>query len=301
MADMRRANADERADWEPALPDRARSTSAQIVLAVAVGFGFLWVGKVVLLTLIVSGMLAFILDPLVELSLRARLSQPLGAFLVVALALAVVIGLGMLLYARVADFARDVPRYWGHIRQSLERLDKQRQKLQETTAAVLPESAREDGKKTVRLEQDGGWSSELMAGLGSAVEVLIAASFVPFLVYFMLSWARHLSLATVGLFPAPQRSHVNGVLGEIAAVIRTFISGNFFIGVVLSVLSILVFALLRLPNFYIVGPLSGFLSVVPYLGVVLAVAPPWSSASRTCRSPARSPSWRRCSACTFWP
>jgi predicted PurR-regulated permease PerM len=39
-------------------------------------------------------------------------------------------------------------------------------------------------------------------------------------------------------------------------------------------LTTLVFWLLHLPFFYFVGFMSGFLSLVPYLGVLLAVAPP---------------------------
>jgi predicted PurR-regulated permease PerM len=35
-----------------------------------------------------------------------------------------------------------------------------------------------------------------------------------------------------------------------------------------------VFALLGIPYFYFIGVLSGFLSLVPYLGVVLALFPP---------------------------
>lgn len=271
---MGTASADDRVAWRPPAPDPVRPRPAQMVLAITVGFAFLWAGKLVLLTLIVSGMLAFILDPLVVLATRARLPRPVGAFLVVAAALSAVIGLGLLFSAKAVDFAQDLPRYSGHLKKSLERLDAQRQRLQETTEAVLPDSAKDSATKTVRVQDSRGWGAGIMKGLGSAMEVLLVTSFIPFLVYFMLSWARHLRLATVGLFAAAERPHADAVLGEIAAMIRAFMAGNFFIGVVLSLLSIGVFAVLELPNFYFVGPLSGFLSVVPYLGVVLAVAPP---------------------------
>ena len=57
-------------------------------------------------------------------------------------------------------------------------------------------------------------------------------------------------------------------------MIRSFLLGSLLIGLVIGAVSTLVFALLRLPYFYFTGFLSGFLSLVPYLGIVLAPIPP---------------------------
>jgi len=50
--------------------------------------------------------------------------------------------------------------------------------------------------------------------------------------------------------------------------------GNLLIGLLLGTLSTLVFWALNLPFFYFVGFISGFLSLVPYMGLLLALAPP---------------------------
>ena len=52
------------------------------------------------------------------------------------------------------------------------------------------------------------------------------------------------------------------------------IRDSFIIGVFLSACSIALFGLIGLPYFYFLGIISGFLSVVPYLGVLLAIVPP---------------------------
>jgi predicted PurR-regulated permease PerM len=111
-------------------------------------------------------------------------------------------------------------------------------------------------------------------GFGSIYQALIAASFIPFLVYFMLSWHRHVRSATVMLFSMEHRHTAYVTLGLIGKMMRAFLVGNLLVGVFLAVASIGVFAVLGLPFFYFVGPLSGFLSLVPYLGVVLALLPP---------------------------
>ena len=57
-------------------------------------------------------------------------------------------------------------------------------------------------------------------------------------------------------------------------MLQSFIVGNFLIGLLISGVSVAVFGLLHVPFFYFVGVLSGFLSLVPYVGMPLAILPP---------------------------
>jgi predicted PurR-regulated permease PerM len=50
--------------------------------------------------------------------------------------------------------------------------------------------------------------------------------------------------------------------------------GNLLIGLLISAISVAIFGLLGVPFFYFIGFASGFLSLVPYLGLVLAMVPP---------------------------
>jgi len=93
-------------------------------------------------------------------------------------------------------------------------------------------------------------------------------------VFFMLSWQDHVRSASVMLFSMENRNTAYVMLGLVAGMIRSFIVGNFIIGVFLSACSIAVFGIIGLPYFYFLGVISGFLSLVPYLGVILAVLPP---------------------------
>jgi predicted PurR-regulated permease PerM len=100
------------------------------------------------------------------------------------------------------------------------------------------------------------------------------ASFVPFLVYFMLSWRDHIYRSFLRFFDGPDRVTAARSLEGVAGMARAFVVGNFMIGVLLTTLSWAAFALLRIPYPFLVGVLSGFLSLVPYAGMPLAVAPP---------------------------
>jgi predicted PurR-regulated permease PerM len=118
------------------------------------------------------------------------------------------------------------------------------------------------------------WADLLTRGFGSVSQAVLAASFIPFLVYFMLSWQHHVRSATVMLFSMQNRNAAYVTLGLISAMIRSFMVGNLLIGLFLGTASAIAFAALNLPFFYFIGFISGFLSLVPYLGVVLALAPP---------------------------
>jgi len=110
--------------------------------------------------------------------------------------------------------------------------------------------------------------------LRSFYDVLLMASFVPFLVYFMLSWRDHLRRSFLYLFSASDR-YVAGKSWEgIANIARAYVIGNFILGLLLSVISSLFFFTIKMPYWPLVGPLSGFLSLVPYVGLPLAIIPP---------------------------
>ena len=57
-------------------------------------------------------------------------------------------------------------------------------------------------------------------------------------------------------------------------MIRSFIVANAVVGLLNAAVSSLVFWWLGIPFFYFIGAISGFVSLVPYLGVFLALLPP---------------------------
>ncbi len=253
---------------------RTRSTPAQLFLALGTGLALAWSAKLVLVTLLVSGIVAFIFEPLVAWLEKRRLPRPIGAGITVGLAVGLLIGLCVLFSGRIVAFTDDLPRYARHVRASLAPLQAQREKLEKTTDSVLPPTGGSTQREPLPVSDDVQKREALVESLSSATEVLVAVSFVPFLVYFMLSWAPHLKKAAVGLFPDDRQGHTDAAIGEIAGMMRAFVAGNFLIGCVLSAVSVVAFGLMRIPNFYFIGPISGFLSIVPYLGVVFAIFPP---------------------------
>ena len=84
----------------------------------------------------------------------------------------------------------------------------------------------------------------------------------------------HAHASTVRLFPKEHRLIAHRTVGRISTMIRSFIAGNVLVGLVSAVLSTVVFWRIGIPYFYFLGVISGFVSLVPYLGVFLALLPP---------------------------
>jgi predicted PurR-regulated permease PerM len=247
---------------------------AQIVVAVAAVVGLVYLLKIVLVTTLLSILLAFILEPCVSRLARIGIPRSVGALLAVALLVGLAGGLTYFFYNRAVDFATQLPKYSEKIHSALADLREQTRRLEESTRSVI--TPPNSGKPPVAVEvrEAPGLSRLISAGSGTLGEVLLAISFIPLLVYFMLTWKDHAHASTVQLFPKEHRLMAHRTVGRISTMIRSFIVGNALVGLVSAVVSTVVFWRLGIPYFYFLGVISGFVSLIPYLGVFLALLPP---------------------------
>lgn len=247
-------------------------TASVTILAVAVVLCLIFVAKLILVVLLVSVLLSFVLAPVVDFLVVQQVPRAVASFVAVALLVFATLGATYASYSRALDFAHELPKYKSHIRGIVDKVRKQAEELEKTTEAVVPEPTEKTVPVTVK--QDESWTDTLTRNAGAVSELALTVTFVPFLVYFMLSWKDHVRTASVMLFSMENRNTAYVMLGLISSMIRSFIVGNFIIGVFLSLCSMAAFGLMGLPYFYFVGVISGFLSLIPYLGVILAIVPP---------------------------
>jgi predicted PurR-regulated permease PerM len=247
---------------------------AQIVVAAIAVIGLVYLLKLVLVTILSSVLLAFVLEPFVSRLARIGIPRAAGALLAVALMVGLAGGLTYFFYSRAVDFATQLPKYSGKIRSSLANLRAQTSKIEESTRSVIASPNAGKPPMAVEIREAPGLSSLISAGSGRLGEVLLAISFIPFLVYFMLTWKDHAHSSTVRLFPKEHRLVAHRTVGRISTMIRSFIAGNVLVGLVSAAVSTIVFWRLGIPYFYFLGVISGFVSLIPYLGVFLALLPP---------------------------
>lgn len=287
-------------------------SAASVILALAGAVALLYFGQLFFVTLIMAIVVAFILEPLVNLLMRIRLPRALASFVVCVVALMILYLVGLGFYAQVVSLYRNLPAYSSRIAELVDavalRVDEMekstyrlvvprriqdREKQAESPPKELAPASRQVPRRRsaeppapvtppvqeVRILQERTVLLDfIFAHLGSVYDILLMVSFVPFLVYFMLSWRDHVYNAFVQLFEGQAQVVANKSLEGIAGMVRGFVVGNFALGLFLALISSLLFWVLKLPYPLLIGPLSGFLSMVPYVGLPLAMVPPLFSA-----------------------
>jgi predicted PurR-regulated permease PerM len=280
-----------------------------MVIALAGVIALLYFGQLFFVTLITAVIIAFILEPFVGLLMRVRLPRSLASFVVCVAALLVLYLVGLGFYTQFASLSRDLPEYSNRIAVLVDSVALQVEYMERSTYRLLvPKRIQEREKQQEAQSQQAAPGprtgprrrsleppapilpppvqevrilqertpvvSYFYSHLSSVYEVLLMASFVPFLVYFMLSWRDHVYRGFLLLFDGQARLVAGNSLQGIAAMVRGFVVGNFALGLLLALVSSLLCWVFRLPYPLLIGPLSGFLSLIPYIGLPLSMAPP---------------------------
>ncbi len=248
-------------------------TVAQVVIALIALIGLIYLLKLVLITTFVSILIAYMLEPFVSWLKRVGVPRGVGAMLAVVLALALTGLLFYFAYNRAVDFSNHMPQYITQIHEVIQKWTSHATQIAEQSRAAIEGPTADKPPVTVRVQDTSG-ISKFFESTGPIVETLLAVGFIPFLVYFMLSWKEHFQQATLWLFPREHRSKARATVGTISVMIRSYLVANFLIGLVSSAILMLIFGLLHIQYFYFLGVISGFVSLIPYLGLFLALLPP---------------------------
>jgi predicted PurR-regulated permease PerM len=246
---------------------------AQFVIAIAAAVGLIYLLKLVLVTVLIAALLAFALDPVVDAFARIRIPRAVGASIALLLLLAVASGFVFFFYNRALEFVDELPRFSALIRDDLGKLQTQADKFEQSATSLLPEKT---GRTPIAVEvqEAPGLTKLLTSGASQFGDLALALGFVPFLIFFMLTWKEHVHSATLHVFPKDKRLVAYRTIGRISEMVRSFIVGNLLVGLLNAVASTAVFGYVHLPYFYFLGVISAFVGLVPYLGLFFALLAP---------------------------
>jgi predicted PurR-regulated permease PerM len=257
----------------PLVISPAASNVAQRIVVAAIVLLFLYYAAGVVITVLLSMLLAYFLDPAVEFLERFRIPRAVGSLIMVVILICTLAAAGYVLYDRANEFAADWPKYKGTLREATGSVQKKISGLENnvselTTADNAPKTA------PVASAPDGGLLHNLVVrGIGSLWALILEATFVPFLVFFMLAGKREVWHATLQLFPVSKRTQVKETLDDLRNVLRDYLIGMSVVTLVVVALSSMFFLALGLDFPVLAGMASGILNMVPYIGAVLAWVP----------------------------
>jgi predicted PurR-regulated permease PerM len=291
----------------PKLPVQRQAQAGVTILAVAAAIALLYFGRVFFITIVIAITIAFLLDPLVTPLLKLRVPRSVASFIVCSVALLLLYLLGLGLYTQFSGFVQELPTFSQRMNELVDNVAARVDDVEKRTYQVVipkrfqeappppgipaPEvSRRRRGNKVaepppapaqiqeVRIHTEPTPLLTYLYGyIRSFYDVLLMASFVPFLVYFMLSWRDHMRRSFLYLFSGSERQVVGKSWQGVADMVRAYVIGNFILGLMLATISCSFFFSIRMPYWPLVGALSGFLSLVPYVGLPLAMIPAFAA------------------------
>ena len=254
-------------------------------------------------------MIAFLLDPMVVLFMRMRLPRGVASFAVCSISLLFLYLAGLGIYTESVAMIGDLPAYGERINELVDSASLRLEHFETNIYTTLVPKRFQDralpapetqstqsvrgkrGKQAppvqpappaiqeVHIRQEPpSVVTYVSTYLSSFYDVILMASFVPFLVYFLLSWRDHLRSRFLFLFEGETRRAADHAWAGVGDMVRAYVIGNFMLGLLLSLASAILFASVKLPYWLVVAPLSGFLSLVPYIGLPLAMLPPMIAA-----------------------
>jgi predicted PurR-regulated permease PerM len=223
--------------------------------------------------------IAYLFDPLVSSLERHGRSRTAGTLLVALLLTLLGVLLVLIVLPTIHDqlqrAAERLPEYARRLREQLEpwlvglqdRYPEQTEQLRE---GVL--NAARSNLAAIARAAGSVFEMTFSSLLGMTLFVLNLV-FVPVFAFYLLVDLPHLKTAVSDLIPVPYRATVLARLREVDTAIASFLRGQLTIALVLAAINSIGLTLLGVPMGLVIGILAGLANLVPFMALVVGLAP----------------------------
>jgi len=233
--------------------------------------------SVVMLPVILSGLLFYLLNPLVDLMEKYKINRVLAISIIfVIIAVLLIIGLAVAipnLQRQVVVFAQNVPSY-------LEDADKV---IDDLVTKRLPDDFRPQFEQVLAnfSTQATAWASNISskavnwvsALISGTSQVIVALIIMPFMLFYLLRDGKGLRDYITQFLPNKLREPVGKVLSDVNQQLANYVRGQITVAVIVAIMFIIFFKIIGLRYAVALGVTAGVLNLVPYLGSFLAMIP----------------------------
>jgi predicted PurR-regulated permease PerM len=238
------------------------------VIVIAVVFAFCYFASSFFLTIILASLLAILIDPIINYAERLGIWRSISSALVVVIVMAMLGAAAFWSYTRLSTLPESLPTYTSALKRVLRPLNQKIEKVQASAGSLTEPDGKSKKVEEVTVKSTATWPTYLIQGVGSVSGVLISIGVLPFLVFFLLiGKARAYKTFQSWLgdrIDVPQFSQ------RLTTMVRAFTIGNLLVGGVMAAVTVAVLFAVHLPGAVLIGILSGFLNLIPFLGLVLA-------------------------------
>jgi len=249
------------------------------VAVLAATGALLYFGRHLLLPLLLGLTVAYLLDPAVNWFERRGRSRVTGTVIIAAIAtvamLLFLLILVPILGNQVQQLRDRFPEYKAQVEARFEPL---RERLEAQYPAEL-EELRMRAEQTVREK----WPQLVESAIGTLGGVfssvlgfflfLLNLIFVPVFAFYLLVDFPKLKTAIQGLIPIPYREMTLARLGEVDSAVSSFLRGQLTIALILAAINGIGLTLVGVPLGLLVGIVAGLANMIPYMALVVGLAP----------------------------
>ena len=234
-------------------------------------------GGAVMLPVIISGLLFYLLNPIVDFLERHRVKRIIAISIVFTLiALLILWGLAVAIPAiqrQVLSFMQNLPDYLEKANGTIDDfLDNK----------VSPEIKPQLDEWTNQLSHNiTSWASSFSARavnwvsnlIAVASQVIIALIIMPFIVFYLLRDGKNLKGQIIRFLPTKIRKSADKVLSDVNTQLANYVRGQITVAIIVALMFILLLKIIGLRYAVTLGVTAGFLNLIPYLGSFLAMLP----------------------------
>lgn len=233
--------------------------------------------EIVLLPMILTGLLYYLLNPMVDWMEKHKISRTVGiSILFVLISLLIIWGLAVAIPSiqeQVTSFAQNLPSNIQKIEgQVTSLLQDQRFEQFRPTALELLNKVNDQAVAYAQKFSSSAvnWASNLIS---TASQIIVAILIMPFILFYLLRDGQYLNKHITQYLPTKWREPIGTVLSDVNGQLSNYVRGQVTVAIIVALMFSVMFSIIGLSYPITLGVMAGFLNLIPYLGSFLAMIP----------------------------
>ncbi|HEM2542234.1 TPA: AI-2E family transporter [Streptococcus suis] len=233
--------------------------------------------EIVLLPMILTGLLYYLLNPMVDWMEKHKISRTVGiSILFVLISLLIIWGLAVAIPSiqeQVTSFAQNLPSNIQKIEGQVTGLlqDQRFEQFRPTALEMLNKVNDQIVAYAQKFSSSAvNWASNLIS---TASQIIVAVLIMPFILFYLLRDGQYLNKHITQYLPTKWREPIGTVLSDVNGQLSNYVRGQVTVAIIVALMFSVMFSIIGLSYPITLGVMAGFLNLIPYLGSFLAMIP----------------------------
>ncbi|HEM3642982.1 TPA: AI-2E family transporter [Streptococcus suis] len=233
--------------------------------------------EIVLLPMILTGLLYYLLNPMVDWMEKHKMSRTVGiSILFVLISLLIIWGLAVAIPSiqeQVTSFAQNLPSNIQKIEGQVTGLlqDQRFEQFRPTALEMLNKVNDQIVAYAQKFSSSAvNWASNLIS---TASQIIVAILIMPFILFYLLRDGQYLNKHITQYLPTKWREPIGTVLSDVNGQLSNYVRGQVTVAIIVALMFSVMFSIIGLSYPITLGVMAGFLNLIPYLGSFLAMIP----------------------------